>query len=82
MTRKQGFRWSEWARQDSNLRPLGDQPTVYSGCSNPTDLGTSGSNRLPQVHVSTPKSDDKPTVDHGFLRPLGQRHTDQQAAVR
>jgi hypothetical protein len=58
-------RWSEWAQQDSNLRPLGDQRTVYTGCRNPTDQAIQGTAVYPRVPGCTSKTDDKVTVDHG-----------------
>jgi len=63
-------RWSGWAQQDSNLRPLGEQRTMYPGCTNPTDLASSSDRMYQNVRGCTGLSDEKVTAD------LGRRITD------
>lgn len=75
------WRWSWWARQDSNLRPLGDQPAVYLGCNTPTDQARQGSTVYPGVPESTSKTDDNLTVDHD-RRWLSTLHPDRSLGQR
>lgn len=65
--RKPSIGWSEWARQDSNLRPLGDQRRVAQGSIVRVGTLSPAPERSivrAEVRRSRPKTDDKVTVDH------------------
>ena len=67
------FRCSPWAQQGSNLRPLGEQRTVYRGDSNPTDLAKQGAGVYHGLPKSTRFVDVKWTADHGRPARRGER---------
>lgn len=58
-------RCSGWAQQGSNLRPLGEQRTVYQGCSTPGDLAEHQPGVYQGVRRSTQLTAEKVTDDLG-----------------